>query len=193
MNQSLNENIYLTLTDHISFALERMKNGLSYKNALLTEIKCFYPMEYNIGLYALDRIKRNLDIELPTDEAGFIALHIVNAQLDTKMSDMMHITELIHKILSIIKLFYKINLDEESLHYERLVTHLKFFGQRLFRNKESRDEDGVFYEMVKAQYPKDFECANIIRKYIEKTYHKSIAEEEMVFLTVHLRRISMNS
>lgn len=193
LGKSLNENIYLTLTDHISFAIERMKNNLCYKNAFLMEIKRFYAEEYSIGLKAVDIIKERLGVALPIDEVGFIALHIVNAELNTKMSDMMNITELIHKALDIIKAFYQIELDEDSLYYDRLVTHLKFFGQRLFSNKEARKEDVVFCEMVKVQYPKDYKCANLIREYIEETYDKRIGEEELVFLTVHLRRITDNS
>ena len=193
LNRKLNENIYLTLTDHISFAIERMRKNQAYKNALLTETKRFYPEEYNIGIQALEIIKKKLDVTLPIDEAGFIALHIVNAELDTKMSDMVHITELIHRVLDIIKSYYEIEFDEDSLYYDRLVTHLKFFGQRLFNNKVTRNEDAVFHEMVKVQYPRDYECANLIRKYIEETYQKQISEEEMVFLTVHMRRITNNS
>jgi len=193
LKRQLNENIYLTLTDHISFAIERMSNNQAYKNALLTETKRFYPEEYNIGIQALEIIKKNLEVTLPIDEAGFIALHIVNAELDTQMSDMVHITELIHRVLDIIKSYYEIEFDEESLYYDRLVTHLKFFGQRLFNNKVTRNEDVVFLEMVKVQYPRDYKCANLIRKYIEETYHKEISEEEMVFLTVHMRRITNNS
>lgn len=193
LKRQLNDNIYLTLTDHISFAIERMRNNQSYKNALLTETKRFYPEEYAIGIQALEIIKKNLEVTLPIDEAGFIALHIVNAELDTKMSDMMHITELIHRVLDIIKSYYDIEFDEDSLNYDRLVTHLKFFGQRLFNNNMARNEDAVFHEMVKVQYPKDYKCANLIRQYIEETYHKEIGEEEMVFLTVHMRRIANDS
>ena len=167
LKQGLNDNIYLTLTDHISFAIQRMNNGLAYKNALLTEIKRFYATEYTIGVHALDIIKEKLEVELPIDEAGFIALHIVNAELDTNMSDMMSITEFIHKVLDIVRDYYGINLDEESSNYDRLVTHLKFFGQRLFNNAETRSEDIVFQEMIRMQYPKDYECASIIRQHVE--------------------------
>ena len=193
LKRQLNENIYLTLTDHISFAIERLEKGQCYKNALLMETKRFYPAEYEIGIEALDIIKEKLAVELPIDEAGFIALHIVNAELDTQMSDMMHITELIQNVLNIIKDYYKIDFDEESLYYDRLVTHLKFFGQRLFNNEGPRNEDLIFLDMVKRQYPNDYRCAELIRQYIEATYKKSVGEEEMAFLTVHMKRITDNS
>lgn len=190
LNKKLNDNIYITLTDHISFALERKEKNLEYQNALLWEIKKFYPMEYEIGLEALDIIEDKLKVRLSEDEAGFIALHIVNAQLDTNMSNTLQITELIKSILSIVSKYYNFELDETSLYYERFITHLKFFGQRLFTNKISKDDDAMFQDIVKSRYPKDYQCAALIGEYVEDTFQKRITEEEMIFLTIHLRRIS---
>ena len=80
LGKRLNDNIYISLTDHISFAIERYKQGLNFKNALLWEIKRFYNHEFLIGKEALTIIKKRLDIMLSEDEAASIALHIVNAQ-----------------------------------------------------------------------------------------------------------------
>ena len=191
LNRRLNNNIYITLTDHISFAIARQKEKMEYKNAMLSEIKCFYPQEYQLGVEALSIIKERLGVQLSIDEAGFIALHIVNAELDTNMSSMVQITELIQKILEIVSDYYGMEFDEDSLHYSRFITHLKFFGQRLFKKKETKSDDIVFQEMIKKQYPNDYQCAELIRAHIEERYHRKITEEEMMFLTVHLRRISM--
>lgn len=38
----LNQSIYVTLTDHINFAIERFSQGIEPENALLWEIKRFY-------------------------------------------------------------------------------------------------------------------------------------------------------
>lgn len=88
LNKKLNDNIYITLTDHISFAITRKGKKLEYRNVLLTEIKTFYEAEYEIGVQSLEIIKEKLGVELSYDEAGFIALHIVNAELDTNMGNM---------------------------------------------------------------------------------------------------------
>ena len=74
------------MTDHLGTSIERAKNKIFVRNAMLWEIKRFYKEEYKIGLKVLDKIKEKFDIELPEDEAGFIALHIVNAQLDETIS-----------------------------------------------------------------------------------------------------------
>ena len=76
LGKRLNDNIYISLTDHISFAIERYKQGLNFKNALLWEIKRFYNHEFLIGKEALTIIKKRLDIMLSEDEAASIALYI---------------------------------------------------------------------------------------------------------------------
>ena len=95
LGRKLNKNIYITLTDHLNFAIERQKQGVHFKNALLWEIKKFYQEEYKIGLKAIELIKNEENIELPIDEAGFIALHIVNAAMDGKMCDSLNMPTMI--------------------------------------------------------------------------------------------------
>ena len=76
---TLSDYIYLTLTDHLSFALTRHKEGMDLKNTLLWEIKRFYQKEFEIGLQALNIIEEETGFRLSEDEAGSIALHFVNA------------------------------------------------------------------------------------------------------------------
>lgn len=190
LNKRLNENIYITLTDHISFAIERQRLNQEYQNALLWEIKKFYQPEYQMGIEALEIIKNNLGVQLKEDEAGFIALHIVNAELDTDMSSMVQITSLIQDVLGLVRNYYHVNLDEESLHYARFITHLKYFGQRLFNNKSVKDDDFQLQKMIQTNYSKDYKCAEVIKGYIKEKYHRDLTGEEMMFLTVHLKRIT---
>ncbi|WP_236354735.1 BglG family transcription antiterminator LicT [Konateibacter massiliensis] len=191
LKKTLNENVYLTLTDHINFSIERKKQGLEYRNALLTEIKRFYSVEYEIGKHALELIREKLNVDLINDEAGFIALHIVNAELDMEMSHTFEITQLIQEVLGIVSSYYERELDEESMHYDRFVTHLKYFGQRLFNNKVTKDDDVVFQKMIKERYPLDYECAEQIAMHVHNTLKRDISNEEKVFLTVHLRRMNL--
>ena len=41
LNVQLNQSIYITLTDHINFAIQGQAQGIQLKNALLWEIKKF--------------------------------------------------------------------------------------------------------------------------------------------------------
>lgn len=192
LNKKLNDNIYITLTDHISFAITRKEKSLEYRNVLLSEIQTFYEEEYAIGVQALEIIREKLGIELSYDEAGFIALHIVNAELDTNMGNMVKITEIIQRIMELIRKYYDKEIDENSLDYKRFITHLKFFGQRLFIEKVTIEEDEDFRSLVKNRYPIDYRCAENIGELILKEYNKRVTEEELMFLTIHLRRLQMS-
>lgn len=74
LHTELSDGLMVNLADHIAFALERHGQGLDLSNALLSEIRSFYPHEYEIGMKALDIIRKHTGTTLPRDEAGFIAL-----------------------------------------------------------------------------------------------------------------------
>ena len=190
LDKKLNENIYLTLTDHISFALTRHKQGLDLKNPMVWEIKRFYRQEYSIGLKSLEIIKEKLDVDLLEDEAASIALHIVNAQLNEEMPNVVNITNIIQEILNIIKYHFKIDFDEDSLIYHRLITHLKFFAQRILNDKLARSDDDDLYFIVKKKYPEPYECSEKIKVYIEKNFSFKLTYEEMTYLIIHIQRIT---
>ena len=189
LKRRINQNIYITLTDHINFAIQRQAQGIQLKNALLWEIKKFYHQEYLMGKYAIDLLK-DLGIEFKTDEAASIALHIVNAEYDSDMSDTMRITTTIREVLSIIENFFEMKLDEESLHYSRLVTHLKFLVQRIFSNQMLDDGETELSLMIQKMYPHEYECSKKVVDYIKNKYQNyTISQDEMTYLAVHIRRI----
>ena len=191
LNKELNDNIYFTLTDHINFAIKRFNEGYAFNNALLWEIKKFYPKEFNIGQDALIMIWEELGIELPEDEAGFIALHIVNAQLNSNMNNTMEITKLIQSVLKLVKYYYHIDLDESSVYYTRFITHLKYFAQKVLSNKVVPNKKDDLFTIIQIKYKEAFECAKKIADFVERDYNKKLSEEELVYLTVHIRRITM--
>ena len=140
----LHQSIYLTLTDHISFAIERYKKGMQFDNPLKVEVKTFYPIEFGVGKYAIRKVREKLDVELNEDEAASVALHIVNAEYDTGVRNTMNITCLIRDVVNIVSEYLNIELQEESLHYARFITHLKFLGQRIFTGQMLGDDDNGF-------------------------------------------------
>ena len=172
--RKLNDFIYITLLDHMHMAIIRQREGICVKNIMLWDIKKFYKEEFQIGLKALDMIKEAFDVILPEDEAGFIALHIVNAQMDDNYNGIQEIgevTKLIHQIVNIVKYHFQIKFDEESVYYHRFVTHLKFFALRLFqKNNYEGQQDEDLLALVKTKYQSAYECTLKITAYIANTY-----------------------
>ena len=186
----LNQSIYVTLTDHINFAIERVSQGIEPQNALLWEIKRFYPQEFQLGIYALELIQDRLGILLPEDEAGFIALHFVNAEYGTDIRDAVKFPDQMQAIMDIVEHDLGILLDESSLHYERFVTHIKFLIQRIYRKELLSSEDRELSLMMQRKYPREYECSVKVAEYIMQATGSRLSEEEIMYLSVHIRRVS---
>ena len=190
LQKNINDNIYISLTDHINFAIERVEMGVPFQNPCLCEIKKFYYQEYLIGKVAIGMIEKELKVTLPQDEAAFIALHIVNAELDLDMSEMVSMTKLVNDILKIVDEYFGNQLDKESVFYERFITHLKFFAQRVFMGKEIESDDTEFQEIIRSKYQECLECVEKIKSYVKETCNHDITDEEMMYLTVHIKRVT---
>nr|WP_294495372.1 PRD domain-containing protein [uncultured Mediterraneibacter sp.] len=191
LNLKLNQSIYVTLTDHINFAIDRFEKGINLQNALLWEVKRFYPYEFDLGRYALRLIKERLGVELPEDEAGFIALHFVNAEYGTDIKDALRFPNQLKDILEITSTELEIVLDEGTLHYERFVTHLKFLLQRVYRKELLPDEESELAEMMRTKYPREYGCSRKIAEYIEANADCRLSGEEIMYLAIHIKRVTM--
>lgn len=171
----LNDYIYVTLTDHVSYALKLFDEGFNRPNPLIWEIKKFYPKEFSIGLKALELIEDELEKVLPEDEA-----------MNSDVKDIANQTKKIQDILNIVKYTYNIPLDEKSLNYERFVTHLRFFFQRLNKKQDIEAEDDFLLKQVKVKYKKAYECMLKVEKYLEM----NLSDEEQLYLTIHIQRVT---
>lgn len=186
----LSPNIYLTLTDHIHYALMRAREGIEIPNPLLFETRKFYPKEYAIAAKAVERFEKNFGILLPEAEKGFIAFHIVNSeQANGTMETTMQAVEIVRDVLAIISRFYGKVFNPDSLNYQRITTHLHYFAQRYLSDDLSGEKDEFLFELIQAKYPKAFQTVQRINDYLIKTYGKPIGESEMIYLTIHIERV----
>lgn len=190
LGKKLNDNIYIALTDHIHTAIQRFKEGIAVKNAVLWDTRRFYKDEFAIGMKSLDLIEERFQVRLPDDEAGFIALHIVNAEKDQDIKVVYKITKIMQEISNIVKYYYGISFDEESVYYYRFITHLKFFAERLINNKAySGEEDDGLLDVIKVKYKNAYECVEKIAIFIKEQYSYELANEEKLYLTIHIEKV----
>lgn len=187
----LNDNVFISLIDHIAFAIERFNKNISLQNRLLWEVKKFYPNEFKVGIYAVDKINDVLGIKLPEEEAGNIAFHIVNAETENvEMENTILMIKMMKDILNIIKYDLNVYLDKESLNYSRFITHLQFFLQRVIEGKVADSKNGFILEQVESQYPEKVNCAKSIKNYVEKILNIDVGDDEILYLAMHIIRVS---
>ena len=178
----------LSLIEHISFAIDRTKNGIFLPNLMLSDIKMMYPKEFELGLKALDIIQEICHIRLPEDEAGYIALHFVNMQSNDNFA--YDTLKFVKGSIDLIKECYGIELDESNLSTLRFMTHLKFLAQRIFKNEALQDDKMIeMYDYLMGNNYKNEEYLQKLDKYIEKEFKYKLDKSEKVYLLLHLTKI----
>lgn len=193
--RKINDTIYVSLSDHIYTAVNRVLDGITITNSMLWDIKRFYEDEFRISLKVLDIIKKTLHVSLPQDEAAFIALHIVNAEMDSKdVHKVLEITKMMQEISNIVKYHFSIEFNTDSVYYYRFITHLKFFAQRVLSEKmiDDRSDDDLL-QIVKLKYASSYECVERIAHFILRTYNYELFSEEKLYLTIHIERVIYKS
>lgn len=191
LGKKLNDMIYISLIDHVHTSILRFLDGVTVKNVLLWDIRRFYKDEFQVGLWALDLIQEKCKVRLPNDEAGFIALHLANAQMDQEiMHNMYEITTIMQEIANIVKYFYQIEFNEDDVYYYRFITHLKFFAKRLIDHNIYDEEDNDdLWDVIKSKYQNAFRCVEKITQFISKKYEYQLSKEEQIYLTIHIERV----
>lgn len=190
LNVILDDQIVMALTDHIYFAVERQLKNVSLTNFLNSEISYLYRKEYQIGLWALDQVEKIVNVKLNKDEAGFIALHIVNASMKKDKQDISDTLVFIKGIMDIIRNSFGIELDMNVLDTTRLMTHLKFLANRvIYHENESIDALGDMYSLLINQKKQLEPCLKAIDEYVLVTFNYQLSQQEKVYLMMHLLRI----
>ncbi|MFV0395360.1 MAG: BglG family transcription antiterminator LicT [Coprobacillaceae bacterium] len=189
LGKKLNDTIYISLMDHIYTAIVRCKEGIVVKNALLWDIRRFYVDEYAIGVHALKMIEKTFGVALPEDEAGFIALHITNAEMEETVNDIYEITKVMQEVSNIVKYVFNIEFNEDSVYYYRFITHLKFFAQRVVTGKQYDEQDDELLDVIKLKYKNAYQCVKKIDVFITKKYNYELSNEEKMYLTIHIERV----
>lgn len=187
------ENILFSLADHISFMFKRIKNKEEFANPLEWDVKTIYPKEYKYSMEAVKYLREQTGLDIPVQEAAFIALHFINSHYDKDdMHETMEITKIIQNVINILEYHYNRKFNQESYAFSRFIVHLRYFILRQLHSE--KDNTGAsLIEVVKLKYPNDYSCAQKIKSFLEKTYSWDIDDGELLYLTLHLNRLSSNN
>ncbi|WP_318617409.1 glucose PTS transporter transcription antiterminator GlcT [Sporosarcina sp. YIM B06819] len=187
-NQPLNEHIHVALTDHLVFAVSRMRRGLAIRNPFLLETKALYPEEYDIATEVTAMVNKQLTVALPEGEIGFITLHIHSALVNKNVRDVTRHSELIVQLVNMIEQQFSIEIDKGSIDYMRLIRHLRFAIERVVRGERVAEPKKITL-LLKAEYPVCYNLAWKLIKVMQQALQKEVYEAEAVYLSLHLQRI----
>ncbi|MFD1451491.1 MULTISPECIES: PRD domain-containing protein [Oceanobacillus] len=189
LQTKMSSHILLGLSDHLSFAIEREEQGIHLKNKLIQEIKILYRDEFKVGLWAIRHIKDKLGLEMPIDEAAFIALHLHTMKLEGgDLRETIRETTIIRNMVEVIKTTLDISMKEDDLAYERLIMHLRFALNRPNRY-DVHVMDNEMLTMIQHKFKTAFNCAKRVSKHLCDAHGIQLPEEEVGYISLHIERL----
>lgn len=190
LEEKLTSHIHVGLGDHISFAMKRMELGIDIVNPFLNEIQTLYPNEYSIAEKGTKLIKEKLNVAFPESEIGFITLHIHSARVNQEVSQSLKYTRIVKEVMEYIQDILGIKINQKSMEYARLVSHLRYALDRIENDKVLKN---VILESVKTAMSEEFEISKKVCEFISEKLSKEVCEDEASYITMHINRLKQSN
>lgn len=191
LNSSLNPNLIVGLADHINFAIMRVKKYKKLKMVFSYDIEQLYPQETELGRYAIKTIYEYLHIALPDSEITNIAVHFVNAEEESVLSFQdKEIDAIIDETTNIIEKYFQKEIDRKSFSYNRFITHLRYYVQRISKDEQFVNDVSELVNPLVVNNDTDiYKCALEVTNYIDKKLKAKSTNDEILYLMIHINRI----
>jgi len=183
--EEVSSDILLPLADHIAFAAKREKEKIFVPNPFIPDIKVLFGREYTVALKSRDIIKEYAGYEISDDEAGFIALHIHSGLSNEQVSETLKDTSIINQSMQLVAQEAGKSLNEDSLTYTRLMSHLYYMVVRT-RNREAVNID--LNGFMSDRYKMAMDIAGKICGFMSKQLELELDELETGYLAIHIER-----
>lgn len=190
---TLGPNAALLLADHLAFAAERVKKRIHVQMPLAYDVQQMYPLEYKIGAYVITRMRKELHVALPAEEAVGVAMNLLNAKVGSEakaaQDDAERFSEMLEEITEIVENDLHIIVDRNSFNFSRYATHLQYLFQRISKHSAIDSENIRLYESLREEFADIARCVEHIGAHIQQKWHCTLSEEEKLYLILHVNRI----
>ncbi|CAM4057571.1 PRD domain-containing protein [Streptococcus penaeicida] len=190
-NFTVQNYIFVTLTDHMFAAYKMLKSG-SYIASKLPDLSVEYPIENKIAKEALQIFQNKLNVTFPSDEVQRIALHFINAKGDeTNVKEALFPNET--ELLNLVKIKLQekgiVRNDINSNYYDRLMIHLSYFLNSLDRVDKSNYSILNLKNQIMQEYPTAYKIGEEIYNLISLKTGKELFEGEKLYIVLHIQRL----
>ncbi|MCF2705891.1 PRD domain-containing protein [Arcanobacterium haemolyticum] len=180
---TLHPSLYVVLTDHLAFAIERVREGIQITNPLVQEIRAVFGDEYAAAEVMMNYLNSVLDVRLPADECAFVALHLNAARRGSSVKEPLRYTNEIAKIVAVVESVLGTAIPPGVI-FDRLVARIAEDFSRLAGPR--RRQCSVSY-VASRELPAAWELAG--RMQSRMTRHLGVADAgagEQTYLAVWL-------
>ncbi|KAA9394948.1 PRD domain-containing protein [Kocuria coralli] len=182
--------LVVTLSDHLSFAIKRVRENIRLDYPLETEVGHLFPTELKQAQQVLAAVNEASDVRLPDSEAVAIALHLVNVGFTTgDLSYTYKLTGILQQLLEVVGQTYGRNLDNSFISVARFITHLRYLFVRIQSGKQLAGEASAVGEAIRTSQPEAYRCAERVAALLELRLDTTVTPDETAYLALHIARV----
>lgn len=195
IDAEFDEHLLIPLTDHIYFAVQRFKMGLNLANPMLYNLKRFFAQEYQVGKQAQRLISHLAGIPISDDEAGFIAIHLVEHEIQHSDSDVRNFSnflEISTEVNNIIETVFGRQFSDDSIAVSRLMTHLHYLilKSRSHQPHKPSATDATLFATMSQSYRRAASCLQRVVSYLEDKINYHFTDSDQLYLLIHIIHIT---
>ena len=189
---SLSAAFYVALVDHIYVSVERYKQDIQIPDIFSAETRYVFPEIYKVSLEVVGMMNDEFGYEFSESEAGFIALHIIDAESDLSHVRDNTITVLTQDILKIVEKRFGVYPTNETINGTRFLIHLKYLANKIFLHEKIDNNElyaAIFNNLVR-DFPNHYAAVLEIVYVVQNKYQYDISRDEQCYLLIHLIKIT---
>lgn len=195
IDADFDEHLLIPLTDHIFFAVERFKMGLNLANPMLYDLKRFFAKEYAVGKEAQEMIHQLSGVPISDNEAGFIAIHLVEHEIQNSHSSVTNFSnflEITTDVNNIIEAAFGRKFSDDSIAVNRLMTHLHFLILRSSSKHTvaTSADDSALLQSLKRGHRRAGNCLDQVVSYLENKLDYKFTDSDRLYLLIHIVHIT---
>lgn len=189
LGHRLGRGVTIGIIDHVRFALERLDDDVRIPSSSLPQLRVLHPREFAAAQHLVTRIGDALDRELPSEEAVFLTMHLLNATWGESGGSAAQMFRSVQHVIEIVERDLDVPLDPDDPACARFILHVQFLLQRLGENSMLASGATSFYEFAKHSYPEAHAVAEEVEEHLARESGIHLTEEELLYVTVHVQRL----
>lgn len=189
--ESRRPTLAIAVADHVSGALERLRQGIEIEYPLQAEVQTLYGEEYDRARRLLAAVNQRVEPQLPEHEATALALHLVNAGFSTgDLSFTYTMTGVIQQMLAIVGERYGIVVDRHSMAAARFITHVRYMFVRIQQHRQLDGEQSLISRTIRESYPDASRTAEQLAVIVRLRMGEALSYDEIAYLALHVARMA---
>ncbi|MGY5765187.1 PRD domain-containing protein [Brachybacterium sp. DNPG3] len=192
--QSSRPTLAIAVADHVSGALDRLRNEMEIEYPLEVEVRTLYPDEYDRARRLLVEVNRRVDPPLPDREATALAMHLVNAGFSTgDLSFTYTMTGVIQQMLAVVGERFGIEVDRHSMAAARFITHVRYMFVRIQQHRQLDGQESVIGRTIREAYPDATRTAEQLAVIVRLRMGDDLSPDEVSYLALHVARMTLEA